>query len=163
MELTYRPYQSEKDLPAMSKLIEEGLSEPYSIFTYRFFTNDYPHLSELCFGPDGQLIGVVVCKVESHKSGTMRGYIGMLAVEKEFRKHKIATKLVETVMKRMEEMGIVDECVFEAELSNTAALSFYRNLGFVRTKRLNWYYLNGSDAFRLKKPFNREVKEGISK
>ena len=154
MQVTYRQYQSEEDLPAISQLIEKDLSEPYSIFTYRFFVNPWPQLCELCFSPDGSLIGVVVCKVDRHKSGKTRGYIGMLAVEKEWRKLKIATTLVETVLDRMKSMGI-DECVLEAELSNKAALQFYRNLGFIRTKRLSWYYLNGSEAFRLKKPLQQ--------
>lgn len=151
MQVTYRQYQSEQDLPAISQLIEKDLSEPYSIFTYRFFVNPWPQLCELCFSPEGCLIGVVVCKVDRHKSGTTRGYIGMLAVDKEWRKLRIATTLVETVLDRMKSMGI-DECVLEAELSNKAALQFYSNLGFIRTKRLSWYYLNGSEAFRLKKP-----------
>ena len=147
----YRQYQSEDDLPAISRLIEKDLSEPYSIFTYRFFVNPWPQLCQLCFTAEHILIGVVVCKVDQHKSGTTRGYIGMLAVEKEYRKMKIATRLVETVLERMRELQ-VDECVLEAELSNLAALQFYRNLGFIRSKRLSYYYLNGSEAFRLKKP-----------
>jgi N-alpha-acetyltransferase 30 len=40
--------------------------------------------------------------------------------------------------------------VLEAEESNTAALRLYERLGFTRDKRLPAYYLNGSDAFRLK-------------
>ena len=43
-----------------------------------------------------------------------------------------------------------EKVVLEAELSNTAALRFYARMGFIRDKRLNRYYLNGSDAFRLK-------------
>lgn len=42
------------------------------------------------------------------------------------------------------------QIVLEAEESNHAALRMYAKLGFVRAKRLPRYYLNGSDAFRLK-------------
>ena len=42
------------------------------------------------------------------------------------------------------------QIVLEAEVGNEAALSLYGKLGFVRDKRLAKYYLNGSDAFRLK-------------
>ena len=42
----------------------------------------------------------------------------------------------------------------EAEESNKGAIALYLNLGFVKEKRLLRYYLNGSDAFRLKLWFN---------
>ena len=38
----------------------------------------------------------------------------------------------------------------ETEISNKGALNLYENLGFTRDKRLEKYYLNGGDAFRLK-------------
>ena len=37
----------------------------------------------------------------------------------------------------------------QAEESNKGALHLYENLGFCREKRLQKYYLNGSDAFRM--------------
>jgi len=40
--------------------------------------------------------------------------------------------------------------VLEAEVTNSAALSLYENLGFVRDKYLHRYYLSGVDAYRLK-------------
>lgn len=46
--------------------------------------------------------------------------------------------------------GGCEEVVLEAEESNLAALRLYEGLGFLRDKRLRRYYLNGSDAFRLK-------------
>ena len=42
-----------------------------------------------------------------------------------------------------------EEVVLETEVSNEASLRLYRRLGFVRTKRLWRYYLNGNEAFRL--------------
>jgi peptide alpha-N-acetyltransferase len=43
--------------------------------------------------------------------------------------------------------------VLEAEASNTTAIALYESLGFFRDKRLEKYYLNGGDAYRLKKWF----------
>ena len=50
---------------------------------------------------------------------------------------------------------LADEAVLEADTTNAAALALYARLGFVRDKRLGRYYLNGSDAFRLKRWFER--------
>jgi ribosomal protein S18 acetylase RimI-like enzyme len=51
------------------------------------------------------LRGVVVCKLENHRSGTFRGYIAMLAVVQEFRGRGIATKLVEMAIESMKSRG----------------------------------------------------------
>lgn len=41
-----RQYVDERDLPVVMHLIDNELSEPYSIFTYRFFLKKWP---KLCF------------------------------------------------------------------------------------------------------------------
>jgi peptide alpha-N-acetyltransferase len=41
----------------------------------------------------------------------------------------------------------------EVEYNNAAALRLYSNLGFFRTKLLAKYYLNGSDAYRMRLVF----------
>ena len=41
------------------------------------------------------------------------------------------------------------QVVLETEYDNSAALSLYESLGFIREKRLFRFYLNGKDAFRL--------------
>ena len=45
------------------------------------------------------------------------------------------------------------QVVLEAEASNIKAIALYESLGFFKDKRLEKYYLNGGDAFRLKKWF----------
>lgn len=39
--------------------------------------------------------------------------------------------------------------MLETEVTNTASLKLYERLGFLRSKRLHRYYLNGNTAFRL--------------
>merc|ERR1712151_639649 len=80
---------------------------------------------------------------------THRGYIAMLAVDKELRGRGLGSKLVRLCLDRMRELG-ADECVLETEVTNKGALALYRSMGFVKEKRLHKYYLNGNDAFRLK-------------
>mmetsp|Transcript_27516 Transcript_27516/g.64162 ORF Transcript_27516/g.64162 Transcript_27516/m.64162 type:complete len:253 (-) Transcript_27516:68-826(-) len=158
----YIPYKDERQMPGIIQLIEKDLSEPYSIFTYRYFINNWP---DLCFLAmlDGQCIGAVVCKLDVHRCRqTHRGYIAMLAVEKEQRGKSIGSRLVHLSLDRMAELG-ADECVLETEVTNTAALGLYRSIGFVKEKRLHKYYLNGNDAFRLKYLFRlpQGFEEGL--
>jgi peptide alpha-N-acetyltransferase len=46
----------------------------------------------------------------------------------------------------------------ETEITNTAAIKLYERLGFLRSKRLHRYYLNGNSAYRLV----LYLKEGVS-
>lgn len=154
--ITYVNYQSEEQMPNIIKLIQKDLSEPYSIYTYRYFINNW---SELCFLAYHQsdCIGAIVCKLDLHRNRSYRGYIAMLAVEKEYRKLKIGSNLVLKAVKAMEKLG-ADEVVLETEVTNIPALKLYENLGFLRDKRLFRYYLNGVDALRLKLWFKEDTK-----
>jgi peptide alpha-N-acetyltransferase len=100
------------------------------------------------YDADASLIGVIVCKLEPHRSGTFRGYIAMLAVQESHRGRGIASNLVRLAIDAMAARD-ADEIVLETEVSNTASLKLYERLGFLRSKRLHRYYLNGNAAFRL--------------
>lgn len=49
--IVYRQYRDERDLPALMELIDRDLSEPYSIFTYRYFVAQWPKLCFLAVDP----------------------------------------------------------------------------------------------------------------
>ena len=147
-EIEYVQYKDETQMPAWRELISRALSEPYSIFTYRYFINNWPNLCWLAYA-NKKMIGVIVCKAGPHKSGTLRGYIAMLAVDAEFRKRQIGTNLASLAIEEMKSLDC-NEVVLEALIDNYGALRLYRRLGFVKSKRLPKYYLNGLDAYRLK-------------
>uniref|UniRef100_A0A3Q7I8C3 N-acetyltransferase domain-containing protein n=3 Tax=Solanum TaxID=4107 RepID=A0A3Q7I8C3_SOLLC len=151
-EIKYVSYGGEHHLPLIMNLVDEELSEPYSIFTYRYFVYLWPQLSFMAFHK-GKCVGTVVCKMGEHR-GTFRGYIAMLVVLKPYRGKGIATELVTRSIKVMMESGC-EEVTLEAEVTNKGALALYGRLGFIRAKRLFRYYLNGVDAFRLKLLFPR--------
>jgi peptide alpha-N-acetyltransferase len=72
----------------------------------------------------------------------------MLAVSSEWRNHGIATTLVRKAIDVMVERG-ADEVVLETEETNVPAMKLYERLGFIRSKKLHRYYLNGNSAYRL--------------
>ncbi|KAK0236787.1 acyl-CoA N-acyltransferase [Armillaria nabsnona] len=150
-EIMYRQYIGESDLPHVMALVQNELSEPYIIYTFRYFLHQWPHLSFLAYPSDpsnSDPIGVIVCKQSMHRDTYNRGYIAMLSVSKSWRKRGIASALVRNSIDAMKEDG-VEEIVLETEYDNHAALSLYESLGFIREKRLYRFYLNGKDAFRL--------------
>lgn len=46
-KIEFVQYKSENQLPDLVALITVDLSEPYSIYTYRYFLHNWPHLSHL--------------------------------------------------------------------------------------------------------------------
>ncbi|KAF1988785.1 acyl-CoA N-acyltransferase, partial [Aulographum hederae CBS 113979] len=145
----YEVAKEEVYLDPIRQMISKDLSEPYSIYVYRYFLYQW---ADLCFmALDAQtsaLHGVVICKLEPHRSGTHRGYVAMLAVSSTHRGRGIASKLVRKAIDGMRAQD-ADEVVLETEVTNQASLRLYEGLGFIRSKRLHRYYLNGNTAFRL--------------
>ena len=56
-DVTYIVYESELNMPDIIRLIQKDLSEPYSIYTYRYFIHNWPHL---CF------MVSIFCLLRSH-------------------------------------------------------------------------------------------------
>ncbi|KAJ4323160.1 hypothetical protein N0V94_002046 [Neodidymelliopsis sp. IMI 364377] len=150
-ELQYVQYEGAKEeeyLPSIRQLISKDLSEPYSIYVYRYFLYQWGNLCYMALDPSNTLIGVIISKLEPHRSGTYRGYIAMLAVSSTYRNQGIASKLVSMAIDAMAARD-ADEIVLETEITNTASLKLYERLGFLRSKKLHRYYLNGNAAYRL--------------
>ncbi|KAI5476678.1 peptide alpha-N-acetyltransferase [Pseudohyphozyma bogoriensis] len=161
--ITYRRYCNEDDIPIIMSLVDKELSEPYNHYTYRYFVGGWP---ELCFfayastpsSPTPIPIGTIVCKRDLHRDKLHRGYLAMLSTHPSYRGFGIATHLARLAITAMlyprttpdgELEPRVDEVVLETECDNAAALGFYKKLGFIKEKRLERFYLNGKDAFRL--------------
>lgn len=84
----------------------------------------------------------------------------MLAVASPFRGHGIATALVEKAIAAMEERH-ADEIVLETEEDNLPAMRLYERLGFLRSKKLHRYYLNGNSAYRLVLPLKPPLQADL--
>lgn len=96
----YDPSRENEHVAAMRQLISKDLSEPYSIYVYRYFLYQWGDLCFLALHGD-EMVGVVVSKLEPHHGGPLRGYIAMLAVREDFRGQGIATRLVRMAIDAM--------------------------------------------------------------
>ncbi|CAM9392431.1 unnamed protein product [Phaeothamnion confervicola] len=144
-------YSGENELQSMMALVDKDLSEPYSVFTYRYFLHGWPQLCFIAKAPRPCECGAEGgSRRHSFENGyILCGYIAMLAVDKRYRKHGLGTALSSRVIAAMRDLGCA-EVVLETEVTNAAALRLYEKMGFLRDDRLLRYYLNGVDAFRLK-------------
>lgn len=154
---------SEAQFQAVAKLIDVHLSEPYSLYVYWYFFHEWPQYCFLVSQENSlDIVGVVISKVEPHRAVRMRGYIGMLVIDPKFRGQGLAKKLVRLSIGKMNEWDNVDEIMLETEVDNEAALYLYELFGFLRTKRMHRYYLNGSDAYRLILPVLEKLASRIA-
>lgn len=111
-DLRYIRYDSSREneyVAAMRQLISKDLSEPYSIYVYRYFLYQWGDLCFLAMNGD-EMVGVVVSKLEPHHGGPLRGYIAMLAVKEEYRGKGIATRLVRMAIDMMIEREADEVC-----------------------------------------------------
>lgn len=162
-EIEYVDYTDESMLRDIQKLVVKDLSEPYSIFTYRYFLHAWPslcicaYLKDSVTGDRKNMIATVVCKIDEMANG-ISGYIGMVTVDDSQRKKGIGLKLARLGISRMSKLGC-HEIMLETEASNLAALNLYLKLGFMKVEKLSRYYLNGGDAYRLKLWIDKEQLE----
>lgn len=171
--VSFVTYTDERQLQHVKRLVDRDLSEPYSVYTYRYFLSRFPSLCIFAVIENHQNmddfnpIGCIVCKIDpenedesnSNKihewnlrnhNGDLSGYIGMLAVDSKFRGYGVGQSLVHVAIERLRSMGC-SSVVLETESSNNAAMKLYEEkMGFVREQFLARYYLNNSDAYRLR-------------
>lgn len=150
-----------EEFKTISTLISQHLSEPYSIYVYWYFLNNWP---QYCYTvkDNDKIIGVIISKIDIHRNVRTRGYIGMLVIEPEYRKRGIAKNLVKLTVENMIKNNSIDEISLETEVINIGALKLYESLGFIRVKRLYKYYLNTHDAFRLVLPVTEKSFKRIA-
>ena len=154
--ILYLDYEDETQLSKIQEMAAANLSEPYSVFTYRYFLQNWPNLCICAYNEEiingvktrGSMIGTILCKLERNddenslnesEHTSYRGYIAMLIVDTSARKRGIGLKLSMLAIERMIENGC-DVIVLETEACNATALALYDKLGFVREELLPRYY-----------------------
>lgn len=171
--VSFVTYTDERQLQHVKRLVDRDLSEPYSVYTYRYFLSRFPNLCIFAVLEnhrnmhDFDPIGCIVCKIDPENedesnsndfyesnlhqyNGNLSGYIGMLAVDSKYRGFGLGQSLVRVAVERLRSMGCLS-VVLETESSNKAAMKLYEEkMGFVREQFLARYYLNNSDAYRLR-------------
>ena len=65
-DIRFEQYKDESDMPGIVSLIDKDLSEPYSVFTYRYFINNWPDLCYMTMQGD-RCVGAIICKLDVHR------------------------------------------------------------------------------------------------
>ena len=77
-----------------------------------------------------------------------KGHTVSIAVLPEYRRSKVATKLINASSEAMREYG-ADELFLEVRMSNTAAVKLYESLEYKIVKELRHYYRDMEGAYLM--------------
>ncbi|EER02670.1 N-acetyltransferase subunit ARD1, putative [Perkinsus marinus ATCC 50983] len=136
------------DLPAMQECNLMCLPENYQMKYYFYHILSWPQLLYVAEDTDRKIVGYVLAKMEEDAgSEPPNGHITSLAVLRSHRKLGIATRLMKAALKAMHETFDAEYVSLHVRVSNTAALTLYRDtLGFKQHDLDKQYY---ADKVRL--------------
>ena len=150
MDFRLRDFRPE-DLKEVMHINRTCLPENYSSYFFMSIHRNYPDLF-LVAERGGRVVGYIMCRVEkSFFSRKVKGHVISIAVMPEHRRMGIATALMKEALSRMAERYGASECFLEVRVSNTPAINLYEKLGFKKADVIPHYYLDGEDAFLMKK------------
>ncbi|KAL7716579.1 Acetyltransferase C complex catalytic subunit MAK3 [Entamoeba marina] len=153
-DISIEAYIDESQIDFIMELMKNTLSEPYSIYTYRYFLRNWP---DLCFfakdNTTGKYIGCCIGKV-SKQNDVQQGYLAMLSIDKAYRRMGIATKLSLHLFEEMINKKC-DKIVLETEADNESALALYLKLGFVKEQKIIVLLHEWWGCLPTYTPFNR--------
>ena len=129
--------------PYTEKMILQELSDPDSVILFADPGGAVFERSRLDFDPCGYSI-VKILRFEKTVE------ILRIAVLKNFRKQKIAEKMMDEIRRIAVKEGF-RRIILEVSEKNTAAVNLYRKFGFLEYHKRKQYYADGSNALLLKK------------
>jgi len=128
----------------------DTLPENYPEYFFRQIQERYPEAFYVA-ETRGKVVGYIMCRMEGGISNfglrwARRGHIVSVAVLSEYRRQKVASKLISEAMKALESVYAAKEVILEVRVTNHAAIQLYDKLDFKKLRTLQNYYRNGEDA-----------------
>ena len=123
----------EKDIEEVTKIENLSFKYPYPLIVFY----DYLQKIFLVAEENGNIVGYAIGDKERH-------LIVSIAVHPDYRRQKIGSKLMNSILRQMNEYAIL-----QVRKSNEAAIKFYKKLGFVEKDVIKEYYIDGEDAILM--------------
>ncbi|MCK4310898.1 MAG: ribosomal protein S18-alanine N-acetyltransferase [Methanomicrobia archaeon] len=138
-----------EDIKKVFEIEFSSFNSPYDplILNYLYETHKKTFLVAYENNVIGYIVGIIDCS---------EGHIISLATDKNFRRKKVGTLLVENLLKIFKENG-VKKVKLEVRKHNTTAQNLYEKLGFFKAKELPRYYENGEDGILMMKHLEGKV------
>lgn len=138
--MRYRLFE-EDDLYRVLQLANDALDEDYDGGLFLHFARLYPE-GFIVAEAGEELVGFVLGTIQR----AYEARILALAVEEDWRRHGIASRLTRQFLENFRDYG-VQRVTLEVRVSNKPAIELYRSMGFEPTGMIEDYYGDGEDAY----------------
>lgn len=142
------------DLMQMQRCNLLCLPENYQLKYYLYHILSWPQLLQVAEDEeDGKIVGYVLAKMEED-AAEAHGHITSVAVARTHRKLGLATKLMSSTHKAMEEVFGAKYVSLHVRVTNKVAVHLYtQTLGYQIHDIEGKYYADGEDAYEMRKYF----------
>lgn len=143
------------DLDRVIHVNQVCLPENYSSYFFMEIYERFP-ATFVVAEEDGNLVGYIMCRVETGLSSlgllgiSKKGHVISVAVLPPHQRKGVGTALLNEAMKSMR-LYKAKECFLEVRVSNTSAITMYKQLGFQIARTANGYYADGEGAYVMTK------------
>jgi ribosomal-protein-alanine N-acetyltransferase len=120
--------------------------ENYTKHTFNYLLSEPRTISYSIVTGTAEMVGFVFVLVNEDGSA----HLTTIGVAPEHRRRRLAKRLLLHVEKALRKRGVYT-IVLEVRVSNTAAQTVYRDVGYTVVQRLTKYYSNGEDCFLMVK------------
>ncbi|MDR1992426.1 MAG: ribosomal protein S18-alanine N-acetyltransferase [Nitrososphaerota archaeon] len=143
------------DLQNVMQTNRACLPENYTDF---FFVDLHQRFPEtfIVAEQDGKIVGYIMCRIEMGLSNfgfgglVRKGHVVSIAVMPQYRRRGVAQAVIKKALEGMEYYK-AKQGFLEVRVTNEAAISLYKKLGFEITRTINGYYSDGEDAYVMTK------------
>jgi ribosomal-protein-alanine N-acetyltransferase len=143
------------DLQAVMQINRVCLPENYTDF---FFVDLHQRFPEtfIVAEEDGKITGYIMCRIEVGLSNfgfgglVRKGHVVSIAVLPQARRKGVAQGVINGALEGMEYYK-AKQGFLEVRVTNDAAITLYKKLGFEITRTINGYYSDGEDAYVMTK------------
>jgi [ribosomal protein S18]-alanine N-acetyltransferase len=143
------------DLQGVMQINRVCLPENYTDF---FFVDLHQRFPEtfIVAEENKKLVGYIMNRIEVGLSNygfgglVRKGHVVSIAVLPETRRKGVAQALINRALEGMQYYK-AKQCFLEVRVTNEAAISLYKKLGFEVTRTINGYYSDGEDAYVMTK------------
>eukprot|EP00672_Neobodo_designis_P028454 CAMPEP_0174854260 /NCGR_PEP_ID=MMETSP1114-20130205/30593_1 /TAXON_ID=312471 /ORGANISM="Neobodo designis, Strain CCAP 1951/1" /LENGTH=274 /DNA_ID=CAMNT_0016088945 /DNA_START=54 /DNA_END=878 /DNA_ORIENTATION=+ len=145
-----------RDMMDMQQCNLRCLPENYNLRYYHYHMCSWPQCLYVCEDVNGTICGYVLGKMDDEEDEKKKhGHITSLATLRSHRKLGVASRVMEATHRDMQEVYGAHFCSLHVRRTNAAARHLYQeSLGYRTNDVDEGYYLDGEDAFHMKRYFN---------
>ena len=143
------------DLQNVMQVNRVCLPENYTDFFFIDLHQRFPE-TFIVAEENGKLLGYIMCRIEVGLSNiglgglVRKGHVVSIAVMPGSRRKGVAQAVINRALEGMRYYK-AKQAFLEVRVTNDAAISLYKKLGFEVTRTINGYYSDGEDAYVMTK------------